>query len=145
VSGDLERTLSGSAIFGVANDGANDQWIVYLPQSSASTFEVITIGPQGAATRLPTGTYDIVAATTADDGDVVGVYVSFRTGTPDIFGSAAGTLTITESSDDVVRGNFEFTAISLALDLTVEPDGQQVTVTGEFTAVSGAVPTLALP
>jgi hypothetical protein len=141
VSGDLTTTLSGSAIFGVGDVGTGGQWMVYMPETSAGAFQVVAIGPEGSVTRLQTGTYDIVEATTADEGEVAGVFISFSTAT-EIFGSADGSLTVTESDDDVVRGNFQFTAVELATDLTIEPDGRQVTVSGQFVAIAGSVPSI---
>jgi hypothetical protein len=142
VSGDLSVTLSGTAIFGVGDYGPGDQWMVYMPRTTAAAFEVISVGPAESAMRLPAGTHEIVEATTAANGEVVGVYLSFS-GQADVFGSTSGTLTITESSADVVRGNFTFTAAELTSGLTtIDPDGRQVTVSGEFVAIPGSVPSL---
>jgi len=142
VSGDLSVTLSGTAIFGVGDYGAGDQWMVYMPETTAAAFEVISIGPNESAMRLSAGTHEIVEATTAENGEVVGVYLTFSADATAVFGSAAGTMTIAESSADVVRGNFTFTAVELAPDLTIDPDGRQVTVSGEFVAIPGSVPSL---
>jgi hypothetical protein len=142
VSGDLTATLAGSAIFGMGDVGTGGQWMIYMPETSAGAFQVVAIGPEGSVTRLQTGTYDIVEATTAGEGEVVGVFLSFSATATEIFGSADGSLTVTESDDDVVRGNFQFTAVELATDLTIEPDGRQVTVSGQFVAIAGSVPSI---
>jgi hypothetical protein len=142
VSGDLTTTLAGSAIFGMWDVGTGGQWMIYMPETTAAAFQVVAIGPEGSVARLQTGTYDIVEATTAGEGEVVGVFLSFSGTVTEIFGSADGTLTISESNDDGVRGTFEFTAVELDSDGTIKPDGRQVTVSGEFVAIAGTVPSI---
>jgi len=140
ITGDLELTLSGTAVFGVATVGGNDGFVIALERGSVSAFDLdlILLGRFNAQ-RPGVGTYDIIESGCANcsDDDFDGGYVLQRPdGTSDIYISEAGLLTITKSTADTVAGDCSFTAHDLTND-TVE-----ITISATFTAVLGEVPTV---
>jgi hypothetical protein len=140
VTGDLQLTLSGTAIFGTASVGGNDGFVIAFQRGSVSSFDLdlILLGRFNAQ-RPGVGTYNIVESgcSNCSDDDFDGGYVLQRPdGTSNIFISEAGQLTVTKSTADTVAGNCSFTAH----DLT--DASSQITITASFTAVAGEVPTV---
>ena len=140
VTGDLQATLSGTAVFGTASVGGNDGFVIAFQRGSVSAFDLdlILLGRFNAQ-RPGVGTYDIIESgcSNCGDDDFDGGYVLQRPdGASGIFVSEAGQLTITKSTADTVAGNCSFTAH----DFTNA--ASQITITASFTAVVGEVPTV---
>ena len=141
ITGDLELTLTGTAVFGVATVSGNDGFVIALQRGSVSQLDVDLILLGRFNTERPgEGTYDIIesgcANCSGDDFD--GGYVfQYPTGGSGIFVSESGQPTITKSTADTVAGNCSFTAH----DLT--DAGSQITISSSFTAVAGVIPAVA--
>jgi|SRR5690554_3091646 len=139
VSGDMEGNFSGMADFDHLATGNIETWEIsghdYDPQSFSISFMDMVIG--GSAERPLPGTHSIggvLADYTAgfeyfpDPGNYF-EYIEYST----IFGSnpTSGTLTVTSSNENTVKGSFEFTAYRVDDNLNIVGTVQ---VSGEFTA-----------
>jgi hypothetical protein len=106
VTGDIDRSFSGSAVFGAYPEGGFE--IALFEGSSAEnpTGQFLTLGSDGGVPDE--GTYDINDLGTGDT--VFGVYqtdTSSSSGFISVF-AESGTLTITSSSSDRLVGSFSF-------------------------------------
>lgn len=145
ISGDMELSVSGDAIFGVTGEGGVDRWMIFLLNGTflGLDYDMIGIGRDASGTPIPVGTYSILdAASDALEGDdVTAVYMMERhNGTLGVFSSVSGTLTITSANADRVAGSFNFSA---TMQIAVGPDVREVrdlTFTGSFTAYAGEIP-----
>ncbi len=140
ITGDLQRTLSGTAVFGVTTVQGVEGFALAFERGSAATFDVDLILLGRFNTQRPSvGTYDIVESgcDTCGEDDFDGGYVfQYPTGSSGIFVSDAGQLTITKSTADTVAGTCSFSAH----DLT--DASSTITLSASFTAVTGEIPGL---
>lgn len=145
VSGDMQLELSGEAIFGVSTEGGVDRWMIFLNEGAFLGLDYDMIGfiREGSVTPIGVGTHTLVdaAGDALDDEDIGGVYWFGRhTGSLGVFTSDEGNLTITSASADWIEGTFSFSG---TLDLGYGPDivdVTDVTVTGNFSAEPGTIP-----
>lgn len=138
VSGDIEAELDGVAEFIRLEENAGvifDFSFVDTPQTFSMTFTNVS---QDDSDLPVTGAYDM-GSNLADDGVFLAIFEDLRDG---LFESTeystltegtGGTLEITESSSDVLRGTFSFTASSDDPE-TGEPAGEITISDGEFEA-----------
>lgn len=115
ISGDLQGSRSGSASFPPVDASLDwELWIYSLGDGGFSLDirlfpDIETPGPP------PTGTYSI-GDIDDESSDAYAEYSQFTSGAiPEIYttregGGYGGSITITESNNDVVRGTFQFTA-----------------------------------
>lgn len=118
VSGATSASLSGSAVFAATGQG----FVLDLVNKDAQ-------GPMISFVRvgaLPgTGTYTFSAV--PQPGEIVGLYATGGA-TPTGYASTGGTLTITTSSSDRLKGSFSFTATGGGTGTAT------VSITGSFDA-----------
>jgi len=144
VSGGITDSFSGSAAFGVSEDGDGFSLALFeggLPTSGTFSGAVVAIGRSGD--RPEEGTYQFGVS-----GDAfAGVYASMVSTTNPTGGmfvsSISGTLEITSSSSDEVAGSFSFTGQGLS-----GTGGQlgEVTVQGSFSAdFASNIPSTSFP
>ena len=138
VSGEIEQDLDGFGEFYLETEDSPPTWDLNfsnVPQTYSLTF--LAIGDEGSD-RPETGTYTI--GPDVNDGDFFASYGDLREGVQEQveyttqFENTGGELIITESSSDVIRGTFNFTAT--AADPETGEQTQEITITGgEFEAV----------
>ena len=144
VTGDVSDAIDGmGAVFDEVSvtSTADGVWTIDLSVGEPGSVEGVAFlfnGPRPAA-----GTYDLADASggVPDAGRFfAAVTVIVEQPTPASFlgTSTTGTLTITESSGDVVRGEFSFEADGVLFRPTGNTDGV-VTVEGTFVAASGEI------
>lgn len=138
ITGDLQRTLSGRAIFGVTTVSGYDGFVIALEQGTSASLNVDLVLLGRFNTQRPNvGTYDIHEAgcTNCSEDNFDGGYVFQRPdGAAGFYTSESGQLTITRSTADTVAGSCSFSAVNLF-------DAQEeIEIVGEFTAVPGAIP-----
>lgn len=129
VSGAFSDSFSGSAAFGVAEDGSSFSLAIFeggFPTTGAFGGAVIGIGRDGG--RPGEGTYPLDASSS---GFGAGYASDIGVTTGGTFvGNETGTLTITSSSSDRIVGSFTFTGPGSSLS---GPLGD-ATVEGSFSA-----------
>lgn len=137
VSGDVEGSKSGMADFSDFNMNNLYSWDISIHDFDPQTFSLqFMIVSDSEIERPSTGTYSIgnepdsdFTASFTDTEDGFDNSVEYST----LFGEYSGTLTITESNNDVVKGTFSFTAGEENFD--PEVPNREVSVTnGEFEA-----------
>lgn len=138
VSGDVEGQRQGMADFNSLHVMNLYTWEIlihdYNPQTFSLDFMLLSNEP---IDRPGPGTYEIGSGTaeptifTASYSDVEDGFTN-STEYSTLFGEYGGTLTITESSDEQVKGTFEFTAADI--DLENDRVLGEISVSGEFTA-----------
>lgn len=112
VTGDVETSVKGAALFGVKEDEAQGRLFgVEMAESGAgeSLIQIIRIGGAVPAN----GTYQITDAVNGNpqDGDFVAMAFDSDNGTPTaIFVATGGTLKVTSSSATAFKGTFSFDA-----------------------------------
>ena len=144
ISGDMELSVDGDAIFGVTSEGAVDRWMIFLENGRFLSLDYDMIGflREGSDTPISVGTHTIAEATSDDlDGeDITGVYWMGRhNGTLGVYTSVSGTLTITSSDAERVVGNFSF-SVTVQIAVVDVSDVRELTVTGSFEAAAGTIP-----
>jgi hypothetical protein len=145
ISGDIERSVSGEAIFGVTDEGGVERWMIFLLEGAflGLDYDMIGITREASATPIPVGTHTIAEADsdTLDDDDITAAFMIGRhNGSLGVYSSVSGTLTITSASSERVVGTFNFSA---EMQIAVGPDVDEVrnlNFTGSFTAVADAIP-----
>ena len=128
VSGAVTETASGKAYFGTDEDELGQPILALLLGDDTSRHLVIA-ARQGAA-RPAEGEYAIVDPEQSESGWSLLHIISDGDELLGMFTATRGTLTITESTEDVLRGTLEFDAVGL---LGVAEDS--VAVSGSFVAV----------
>lgn len=143
VSGALDSSFSGSAVFGVDEDNTSFSLALFeggFVTGTTPTGELVAIGRDGG--RPDEGTYDL--GVTDNQVTFVGAYVSSLsdpTGATFV-SSESGTLTITSSSSDRVAGSFSFTGQAISGTGSVG----EVTVSGTFDAdFASNIPSTSFP
>lgn len=142
VGDDINANISGNAIFGLQeNNLGGSEWVVFMWTGviNSNAFDVITIFRENLEIPAP-GTYEIhdVEQGAAGIDDFLAGYVFAGSTAFAAFLSTSGTITITSSSDEEVRGTFEFTG---ALDdASFGVTAETATLSGSFTAVPGIIP-----
>jgi len=144
VTGDLNANFSGMADFHLLKILNTESWEVnghnYNPQTFSITISDIAVN--GASQRPKPGTYTIGSSTNADfsvdltyipDGDFINTVEYSTSLLADLAEPAEnrGTLTITSSNEDTVKGHFECTAFRIDDDLNIV---ETIEISGEFTA-----------
>lgn len=137
-SGDVEGQKEGMADFNSLDLGALYSWEISIhdfgPQTFSLSFRLLSSDP---IERPGPGTYEIgsgptdPAVFTANYSDVEDG-ISNATDYSTLFGDYGGSLTITESNDNQVKGTFEFNAADF--DLENDQVLGEITVSGEFIA-----------
>lgn len=141
VTGEVEGDFSGMADFDHLAVMGTEIWSIdgndYSPQTFSISFTDMAIG--GTADRPTPGTYSI--GSSVGDADYSAIFLYFPDGFKEysttIFsdiidgGENSGTLTITSSNENTVKGHFEFTAYREDDDLNI---AGTIQVQGEFTA-----------
>lgn len=140
VSGDLEDNLDGWALFGdVEDEEGNTGFGLILSEIEDENDEgsVITFVRLNSTT-LPNDEYDVQDMNgDLADGDVVAMAVEQGEGGAmvGVFFSTSGTLNVTTSNENTIRGNFTMEMTGFAFD---DPETEyNVTVEGEFDAKRG--------
>ncbi len=138
VGGDLQRTLSGTAVFGVETIGGNQGFVIAMQRGNSAALDVdlILLGRFNTA-RPGTGDYDVISGACLDcsANDFDGGYVYQRPdGASGFFVSESGSVTVTKSVADTVAGTCSFIAHS-----ATNPE-ITITITASFTAVPGTIP-----
>jgi len=138
VAGDLQRTLSGTAVFGVETIGENQGFVIAMQRGNSAALDVdlILLG-RFNTTRPVVGDYNVISGACQDcsANDFDGGYVYQRPGgASGFFVSESGSVTVTKSVADTVVGTCDFIARS-----ATNPD-IAITITGSFTAVPGTIP-----
>lgn len=128
VSGAVTETASGKAYFGTDEDELGRPIVALLLGDDTSRH--LVIAAREGATRPAEGDYAIVDPEESESGWSLLHIISDGDELLGMFTATAGTLTITESTEDVLRGTLEFDAVGL---LGVTEDS--VAVSGSFVAV----------
>jgi hypothetical protein len=145
IGGDLDLSVSGDAIFGVASEGGVDRWMIFLTDGVflGLDYDMIAISREASGAPIAVGTHTILdaASDALEADDIVGAYMIGRhDGTLGVFSSVSGTLTVTSASSERVVGSFDFSA---TMQIAVGPqvrDARNLTLTGSFTAEAGTIP-----
>ena len=142
ISGDLSKSISGGAIFGMQSGTAGDQWVLFLAKGNFNTpnFDIITFGREDL-TRPAEGEYELGDARTGAEEppgptDFVGAYSFGDEGDIGVFVSISGTLTITASTDAEISGSYNFELRQSFGTGAI----QALVITGTFRAESGTIP-----
>jgi len=138
VVGDLQRTLSGTAVFGVETIGGNQGFVIAMQRGNSAALDVdlILLG-RFNTTRPVVGDYNVISGACQDcsANDFDGGYVYQRPdGASGFFVSESGSVTVTKSVADTVAGTCTFIARS-----ATNPEFM-ITITASFTAVPGTIP-----
>jgi len=138
VVGDLQRTLSGTAVFGVETIGGNQGFVIAMERGNSAALDVdlILLG-RFNTTRPVVGDYNVISGACQDcsANDFDGGYVYQRPGgASGFFISESGSVTVTKSVADTVAGTCTFIARS-----ATNPEFM-ITITASFTAVPGTIP-----
>ena len=143
VSGALDSSFSGSAVFGVDEDNTSFSLALFeggFVTGTTPTGELVAIGRDGG--RPDVGTYDL--GVTDNQVTFVGAYISSLsnpTGATFV-SSESGTLTITSSSSDRIAGSFSFMGQAISGTGTVG----EATVSGTFDAeFASNIPSTSFP
>ncbi|MGO3706353.1 MAG: hypothetical protein ACTJGD_00815 [Mesonia hippocampi] len=144
VTGDLNANFSGMADFYHLKVSNTETWEIsghdYKPQTFS--FNIMDIASYGSTERPSPGTYTIGSSTNADfsagltyipDGDYINTIEYSTSLLADLAEPAEnrGTLTITSSNEDTVKGHFECTAFRTDDELNIVGT---IEISGEFTA-----------
>jgi hypothetical protein len=141
VSGDLSRTLSGVASFGVeSSEGSAGFFILLGNESSDDVLGLVTMGHA----RPGVGTYQVVPMSdgTPPSAGAWGGFYTFldeSTGRAGVMVATSGTVRITESSAARLRGTFQLAGEGVLSDDFEAPIA--LTVTGTFDAGRDGSPT----
>lgn len=133
VSGAVSASLSGSAAFGNSTvSGSQGFAIALVPASGTNTIIFGRVNAQAPGT----GTYQIgdFATQSSVTGAMIAALIAGSGQSGQIYVSTSGTLTITASSADEIKGNFTVSASAVTVSGT-----QAVTITGSFTAKKGTI------
>jgi hypothetical protein len=133
VSGAMTASLSGSAAFGSSTvSGSQGFAIALVPASGTNSIIFARVNAQAPGT----GTYQIAdfATQSSVSGAMIAALIAGSAQSGQIYISTSGTLTITSSSSDEIKGNFTVAASAVTVSGT-----QTVTLTGTFTARRGAI------
>jgi hypothetical protein len=145
VTGDLNAEKEGDATFNSSTVSFGDEPLYYIwefsfddapfPHGVGASFYVSISGESIDSERPQVGTYQIVDK--AEDNEMFyGYFSDISDGVQNIDNyatigqdNAGGSLTIKESSSELIKGTFEFIAFNSFTD-----DAKRVTVQGEFSA-----------
>lgn len=144
ISGDIDRTIKGEAVFGGATDPETGNQGFVLVMTNSDPEDQSTTG-QGAwlvtddSNRPGSGSYTVIDADNYDEGDSGFwgfAFVGENEQTTQIVWTTGGSVNISSSSSDNVGGSFTLQATGVSYD------GQQqeeinVTITGDFDAIGG--------
>jgi hypothetical protein len=138
VTGDLTASLSGSAFFGTETSQGETGFVVVMGSGTSASAHAVILGVIGSG-RPATGTYAI----NDEDGWTAIHTVGQNQQSGGSFLGASGTVTITESTAQRVKGSFQYVASGFLAAPNSEPGQAQITVTGQFSAVAVTSATLA--
>lgn len=139
VTGDAPASFTGTAVFAGSSVVGSTGFGVFLGSDPGGY--VITL-LKNTADRPSSGTYQIIDATTdfetIGSNEYVATFVSTDSGVTGSFVSVSGTVTITDSGDNQLKGRLNFTAAGTVFNGTTT---EQVTasVSGNFDARGGGV------
>ena len=138
VEGAVEDDLEGTAAFAVVTDEGITSFGIALTEAGGSNTIVLE---RVGGTRPGNGTYTVGDLNADGEQDPAKFYAAFVAGTSqnpsDVFVSVSGTVTITKSSSDQVKGTIDMTLVGLQGE-------EEVTITGEFDARGGTVTELSV-
>ena len=138
VEGAVEADLEGAAAFAVVTDEGVTSFGIALTEAGGSNTIVLE---RVGGTRPGTGTYAVGDLNGDGEQDPARFYAAFVAGTSqnptDVYVSVSGTVTITKSTSDQMRGTIDMTLVGLQGE-------DEVTITGEFDARGGAVANLSV-
>jgi hypothetical protein len=138
VTGDLETSFDGWALFGAQSEEGGEGFGLVMSEiddanDAGGTITIVRLN----ATSLPTGEYDIKAfESAANDGDVV-VLATDSNGDElaAIFTSTGGTLNVTTSNANSLKGTFTVEMVGQVFE---DPETEYtITVEGSFDAEKG--------
>ena len=133
VEGAVEAALEGNAAFAVVTDEGVTSFGIALTEAGGSNTIVLE---RVGNTRPGTGTYAVGDLNGDGEQDPAKFYAAFVAGTTqnpsDVYVSVAGTVSITKSSADQVKGTIDMTLVGLQGE-------EEITITGEFDARGGTV------
>jgi hypothetical protein len=132
VSGDLTATISGPAYFGSETSNGETVFAVVLGSNTSPHLVVLA---SSAATRPGVGTYDVVGLVSGEGETGWSALHMVGQGNQLVgsFLGVSGTVTITESTAQRVRGTFEYAAEGF-IGGSTENTEASISVTGEFNA-----------
>lgn len=126
ITGALTETATGPAFFGSDEDAGGDPaWVLLLGEEDGR--HVVVAGKEGAG-RPGTGTYTLAAAPGAGGEWTLAHIVGDGDELLGMFLAESGSVTLTESSDQEIRGTLSFRAVDALTSDTLR-------VTGSFVAV----------
>ncbi|HWA16977.1 MAG TPA: hypothetical protein VG817_11115 [Gemmatimonadales bacterium] len=135
VTGDLETSLDGWALFGAQSDEGGEGFGLVMSEiddkhDAGGTITIVRLN----STSLPTGEYDIKSFETAENaGDVV-VLATDSEGNDlnAIFSSTGGTLHVTTSNSNSLKGTF---SVDMVGTVFADPETEYaITIEGTFDA-----------
>jgi hypothetical protein len=135
VRGALNATLTGRAVFGPVRQAGSAPGSFSLDLGAYSAQGAVVFS-RVSADRPAAGTYSLVPLTDGAEGEGefhALVSLGAAEAPVGVFRAIAGSVTITESSDDRITGRYELKAVGF---LAADPDneGREITVRGSFTA-----------
>ena len=136
ITGAVTESASGNALFGSDTDPEGNP-LFALVLGDDTTRHTITAGIPGTS-RPGTGTFEITAPEAGENGWTLVHIISDGDELLGLFVAESGTLTITESTADVLRGTLEFQATGF-----LGEDSDSMSVAGSFTAVRATAPAAA--
>lgn len=140
VSGDVQTTFEGIADFNLMDDISVNQWELFFNDITPQTFSVQIFTNNADDMERPSeGTYEIGSDPNAEE-EFTAIFNEYEEDFSDgtefttFHDNTGGELVITESSVDMIRGSFTFTAKSVDSE-TNQVDGEVELTSGEFIAV----------
>jgi len=139
ISGDVEGNKTGIADFRAYESAGVHTWDILIYDHNPMTFNVsFNLLSNDPIDRPSVGTYELSTGN-FQGTEFMGIFTDYSEGMSQSegynvgIGGTGGTLTITTSSENLMEGTFEFTAVTFDDDGAI--DGSVSVTDGEFSAV----------
>lgn len=138
LTGDITDNFTGASTFAGSTTANSVGFGVFLGSNPSG--HVVSL-LKNSADRPSTGTYQIVDGMTdfedLNENEFIATYIGTGSGTTTTTLSITGTLRITESSGNRLKGTISFTATGTSFDGTATTTDVDVTISGSFDAIGG--------
>ncbi len=139
ITGDVAASFGGGSTFAGSTSASSSGFGIFM--ASTPSGHVIS-ALKNSAGRPGTGTYQIVDATSSFESlgsnEFVATYIGTGGGNTSSAVSISGTISITKSSDNQLKGTINFTATGSVFNGTTN-EQIDVTITGSFDALGGGI------
>ncbi len=145
VTGDVTQTIEGTAAFagGTNADGSEGFAFTFSSGTASQTTAESVILVKNTAERPGNGTYAVLDFIegdfdTAGDNDFGGIFSFSASGSVATGSTVAGTLRVTDSDQNRIKGSVNITASGNVINTTTgESTPVNITISGNFTASGG--------